>query len=57
MGSTEQDKQENKQTINLPDMGLSSALGLLTPDISNSEEEQQPVKKKRKRQPKRGYRR
>ncbi|MDR3056633.1 MAG: DUF5712 family protein [Prevotella sp.] len=56
LSNLNEDKQENKQTINLPDMGLSSALGLLTPDISNSEEEQKPVKKKRKKQPKRGYR-
>lgn len=39
--------QENKQSINLPDLGLSSALGLFTPDVSNQEEEQTPVKKKK----------
>ncbi len=44
--------QENKQNINLPDLGLSSALGLFTPDISNQEEEQAPVKKKKKIPPK-----
>ncbi|WP_418754885.1 DUF5712 family protein [Eubacterium ventriosum] len=49
--------QENKQSLNLPDLGLSSALGLLTPDISNQEEEQIPVKKKIKKKPKRGLKR
>ena len=34
---------ENKQSFNLPDLGLSSALGLLTPD-ANKEEEQIPEK-------------
>ena len=52
------DKQENKQSFNLPDTGLSSALGLLTPDISDStEDEQIPIKKKKKKEPKRGFRR
>lgn len=44
-------KQENKQSFNLPDLGLSSALGLLTPDINKQEEEQTPLKKKK---PKKG---
>ncbi|RGT50920.1 DUF5712 family protein [Bacteroides intestinalis] len=47
---------ENKQSFNLPDLGLSSALGLLTPDVSNKEEEQIPMKKKTKKKPKRGFR-
>lgn len=51
-----EDRPENKQSINLPDLGLSSALGLLTPDVSNQEEEQTPVKKKMKKKPKRGFR-
>lgn len=51
-----EDKQENKQSFNLPDLGLSSALGLLTPDVSNKNEEQMPVKKKIKKKPKRGFR-
>lgn len=51
-----EDKQGNKQSFNLPDLGLSSALGLFTPDISNQEEEQAPVKKKKKI-PKKGIRR
>ena len=46
------DKQSN---INVPDLGLSSVLGLLTPDI-NREEEQTPVKRKKKK-PKRGFKR
>ena len=48
---------ENKQSFNLPDLGLSSTLGLLTPDVSNKEEEQIPIKKKIKKKPKRGFRR
>jgi len=53
----QEDKKENKHTSSLPDLGLSSALGLLTPDINGSNEEQQPVKKKIKKKPKRGFRR
>jgi len=48
---------DNKHSFNLPDMGLSSALGLLTPDVNNKEEEQIPMKKKIKKKPKRGFRR
>ena len=48
--------QENKQNVNLPDLGLSSALGLFTPDVSNQEEEQISMKKK-KQKPKKGIRR
>lgn len=48
--------QENKQNVNLPDLGLSSALGLFTPDVKSQEEEQAPMKKK-KRIPKKGIRR
>ncbi len=47
---------ENKQSFNLPDLGLSSTLGLFTPEVSNKEEEQIPVKKKIKKKPKRGFR-
>ncbi|TFD96306.1 clindamycin resistance transfer factor BtgB [Dysgonomonas capnocytophagoides] len=48
--------QENKQNVNLPDLGLSSTLGLFTPEVSNQEEEEEqaPVKKKI---PKKGIRR
>ncbi|MDR1503834.1 MAG: DUF5712 family protein [Prevotella sp.] len=47
----------NKQSFNLPDVGLSSVLGLLTPDTGNKEDEQIPMKKKIKKKPKRGFRR
>lgn len=47
---------DNKHSFNLPDMGLSSALGLLTPDIGNAEDEQIPLKRKKKK-PKLGFRR
>ncbi len=51
----QENKKADKQFVNLPDLGLSSALGLLTPDV-NKEEEQIPVKKKIKKKPKRGFR-
>ncbi|WP_080904773.1 DUF5712 family protein [Parabacteroides sp. Marseille-P3160] len=51
-----EDKQENKQSFNLPDLGLSSALGLLTPDVNKQEEEQSPMKRKKKK-PKKEIRR
>ncbi|GHT36699.1 clindamycin resistance transfer factor BtgB [Bacteroidia bacterium] len=47
---------ENKHDSNLPDLGLSSVFGLLTPDTNSKEEEQIPVKRKKKK-PKRGFRR
>lgn len=53
----QEDKRENKHTSNLPDLGLSSALGILTPDISSNDEQQPPMKKKIKKKPKRGFRR
>jgi hypothetical protein len=49
--------KENKQSSNTTDLGLSSVLGLFTPDVSNKEEEQIPMKKKIKKKPKRGFRR
>ncbi|MDL2277130.1 DUF5712 family protein [Parabacteroides sp. OttesenSCG-928-G07] len=52
----QENKNEDKPSINIPDLGLSSALGLLTPDVSNREEEQIPMKKKIKKKPKRGFR-
>ena len=49
--------QENKQSINLPDLGLSSVLGLLTPNTNSTEGEQIPMKRKIKKKPRRGFRR
>ncbi len=40
---------ENSQSSNQSELGLSSALGLLTPDANSKEEEQIPVKKKKKK--------
>ena len=48
--------QENNQSINLPNIGLSSVLDLFTPDIGNAEDEKIPKKKKIKKKPKRGFR-
>ena len=48
---------ENNQNTNLPEISLSSALGLFTPDIPNKEEQQQIPVKREKKQPKRGIRR
>ena len=50
-------KNENKQSFNQGDSGLSSVLSLFTPDVNSQQEEQQPVKKKIKKKPKRGFRR
>ena len=46
---------ENKQNSTFIDFALSSALGLLTPNVSNKEEEESIKRKKKK--PKRGFRR
>ena len=51
-----EDKPENKQSFNLPDLGLSSALGLLTPEPSPDEPQQPTIPKKKKKKPKRGFR-
>ena len=49
--------KESKQNSTLTDLGLSSALGLLTPDVGKEEELQQPTSpKKKKKRPKRGFR-
>lgn len=49
------DEKEKKQAVSLPDVGLSSVLGILTPEQST---EEQPIKRpKKKKQPKRGQRR
>ncbi|MBD8347846.1 DUF5712 family protein [Dysgonomonas sp. HGC4] len=45
--------QENKENVNLPNLGLSSTLGLFTPDVSNQDKEQVPMKRKNIK-PKRG---
>lgn len=46
------DKQSN---ISLPDLGISSVLGLLTPDVNK--EEEQTLMKRKKKKPKRRLRR
>lgn len=53
----QEDKKENTHTSNLLNLGLSAALGILTPDISNNEEQQTLMKKKIKKKPKRVFRR
>lgn len=50
-------KNENKQSFNQGNSGLSSVLGLFTPDVNSQQEEEQPMKKKIKKKPKRGFRR
>ena len=52
----QENKKEDKQIFTLPDLGLSSALGLLTPEPNNSKEEQQILMKRKKKKPKRGFR-
>lgn len=49
--------QENNQSTSLPDLGLTSVLGLFTPEISSEEPQQPTIPKKKKKQPKRGIRR
>lgn len=51
------ENQENNQSLNLPDLGLSSALGLFTPELSSDESQQPTIPKKKKKQPKRRIRR
>ena len=49
-------REENTQSINISDFGLSSALGLLTPNVPPKENEPISMKRKKKK-PKRGFRR
>lgn len=49
------DERKKEQTIALPDVGLSSALGILTPEPGNVNDEQ-PIKRLKKKKPKRGLR-
>lgn len=53
---SQENKNDDKQSFSIPDLGLSSALGLLTPELNNNEEQQIPVKRKKKK-PKRGFKR
>ncbi|NDV58207.1 DUF5712 family protein [Bacteroides sp. 519] len=53
----QENKKEDKQSFSLPDLGLSSVLGLLTPEPNNGNEEQQIPMKRKKKKPKRGFRR
>lgn len=50
-------EREKKQAVSQGDnLSLSSALGILTPEPSNTPDEQIPVKKKIKKKPRRGFR-
>lgn len=51
----QESRQEHKQYSIQTDLGLSSALGLLTPE-PNSSNEEQPIKRPKKKKPKRGFR-
>jgi len=52
------DEREKKQAVNEGnDLGLSSVLGILTPEPSNGDEEQLIKRPKKKKIPKRGFRR
>lgn len=46
---------EDKQSFNLPDLGLSSALGIFTPEPSPEESQQSAIPKRKKKKPKRGF--
>jgi len=52
----QENKKEDNQSFNLPDLDLSSALSLFTPKPSKSDEEQPIRKTKKKKKPKRGFR-
>jgi hypothetical protein len=52
----QESKQEQSHFSSQTDLGLSSVLGLFTPDVAKEEEQQLPMKKKKKK-PKRGFRR
>ncbi|KAA6336599.1 hypothetical protein EZS27_015258 [termite gut metagenome] len=52
----QENKKGNIQNSNQSDLGLSSVLELLTLDTGDKEEEQLPVKRKKKK-PQRGFRR
>ena len=49
-------KHENKHSANLADLELSSTLGLFMPDITKGEEQQTPMKRKKKK-PNRSFKR
>jgi hypothetical protein len=53
----QESKQENMHSSSQTDLGLSSVLGIFTPDISKEEEQQQLPMKKKKKKPKQGFRR
>ncbi|MDL2213460.1 DUF5712 family protein [Bacteroides sp. OttesenSCG-928-D19] len=48
-------EREKKQAVSTPDLGLSSVLGILTPEPGNVNDEQ-PIKRPKKKKPKRGLR-
>lgn len=50
-------ERKNKQTINIPDLGCSSVLGLFTPDLKKDEEEEQLALKRKKKKPQQKIRR
>ena len=50
-------EREKKQTVSVPDLGLGSVLGILTPEPGNGNEEQPLKLPKKKTKPKRGIRR
>lgn len=49
-------EREKTQAVGFPDLGLSSVLGILTPKPGNGNDEQ-PIKRPKKKKPKRGFRR
>ena len=53
--ATLQQSDDKQLNINIPDLGLSSVFGLLTPDANKEEEQQTPMKRKKKKL-KRGFR-
>ena len=55
--NTVSNEKEKKQAVSLPDAGLSSVLGILTPEPSSNDDEQPIKRPKKKKIPKRGIKR
>lgn len=55
--NTVSNEKEKRQEANTLDLGLSSVLGIFTPEPNNTSEEQPIKQPKKKKQPKRGFKR
>lgn len=53
---SEKPETASKQSANSSDLGLSSVLGIFTPELNSEESQQSTILKKKKKKPKRGFR-